>query len=78
MLLVCKAQYGWSIDNLRSSAELLDLSPALVASLRRGEGELVEYYVQKCNRLLVEKLLAEKDSVLEEMKLEEKIEYALW
>ena len=71
--------HGWSIESLRRAANVLSLSPAVVAGIQRGEGELVEDFVRKCNSELAEKLDAEMESgaLAQLSTTEEKLGYAI-
>lgn len=76
--LVHVPKHGWSVGAIREGAASLSLSPAIAASFKRGEVELVEYFVRKCNAALAKQLDAERETVLASMgDTEARLAYAL-
>jgi hypothetical protein len=47
------AQHGWTQTALNHAVAQLGLSPAAVGLVTRGPAELVEYFIESCNRQLV-------------------------
>ena len=76
--LVQVPAHGWSVRAIREGAVSLSLSPAIAASFKRGEAELVEYFVRKCNAALAKQLDDERETVLASMgDTETRLAYAL-
>ena len=76
--LVQVPTHGWSVRAIREGAVSLSLSPAIAASFKRGEAELVEYFVRKCNSALAKQLDDERATVLASMgDTETRLAYAL-
>ena len=67
---------GWSRDALRAAAKDLGLSPAIGGLLDRGDVELVEYFLDKCNGKLTEDLKS-MEAQLKEMRIRDKIRTAV-
>eukprot|EP00475_Leptophrys_vorax_P034929 TRINITY_DN570_c0_g1_i1.p1 TRINITY_DN570_c0_g1~~TRINITY_DN570_c0_g1_i1.p1 ORF type:complete len:283 (-),score=81.09 TRINITY_DN570_c0_g1_i1:826-1674(-) len=50
------SETGWTDDALRRAASDMNLSPAVIGMFPRGTGDLVTYYMQKNNKLAIQKL----------------------
>eukprot|EP00963_Diacronema_lutheri_P013021 scaffold2195_cov333-Pavlova_lutheri.AAC.6 len=70
------AEKGWSRDAVRAAANDLGLSPSVGGMLERGDVELIEYFLDKCNRQLVQDLNAMEEE-LKEMRIRDKIKTAV-
>ncbi len=67
---------GWTASSLVTAARDLQLSPAILGLLPRGEGELVEHWMELANKRCVAQL-EERKTELEALPLEERVTAAL-
>ncbi|GIL85684.1 hypothetical protein Vretimale_13247 [Volvox reticuliferus] len=70
------AEHGWTDAALIAAARDLRLSPAVIGILPRGEGELVEHFVELCNTKCA-KDLGDRQHELLTFKLNERVAKAL-
>ena len=60
---------GWSRAAIAKAATVLDFSPALAGICKRGGADLVEFFIERCNAALDERIEAEgSDFVAKSMK----------
>ncbi|GLC40969.1 hypothetical protein PLESTB_000961500 [Pleodorina starrii] len=70
------AERGWTEAALIAAARDLKLSPAIIGLLPRGEGDLVEFFIELCNARCIKELELKKQE-LEGLALNERVAKAL-